>query len=94
MYKKANWVHHKSDGLVKLALFNFTIKYQIGHSNRATDTLSHCPFNPSCELEIESTDSDEVEVISYSATCDGVETILYLLLCEALDQCLNGSKNP
>ena len=75
-------------------LFNFTIKYQTGHSNRTADPLSHCPFNPSCELEIESTDSDEVEVISYSATCDGVETILYLLLCEALDQCLNGSKIP
>ena len=36
--------------------------------------------------------NDEVEVISYSATCNRVETIPYSLVCEALDQCLNGSK--
>ena len=39
-------------------------------------------------------DSKEVEVISYSTTCNEVETIPYLLVCEALDQCLNGSKIP
>ena len=80
--------------LNELVLFDFTIKYQTGHSNRAADTLSHRPFNPSCNFESESTDSNEVEVISYSATCNGVETIPYLLVCEALDQCLNGSKIP
>ena len=80
--------------LSELALFDFTIKYQTGHSNRATDALSCHPFNPSCDFKTESTDSNEVEVISYSATCDGVETIPYLSVCEALDQCLNGSKIP
>ena len=75
-------------------MFDFTIKYQTGHSNRAADALSNHPFNPSCDFESESTDSNEVEVISYSATCDGVETIPYSLVCEALDQCLNGSKIP
>ena len=35
-----------------------------------------------------------MEVISYSATCGEVETIPYSLVCEALDQCLNGSKIP
>ena len=80
--------------LSELALFDFTIRYQTGHSNRATDALSHHPFNPSCDFKTESTDSDEVEVISYSATCNGVETIPYSLVCEALDQCLNGSKIP
>ena len=75
-------------------MFDFTIKYQTGHSNRAADALSHCPFNPSCNFDTESTDSNEVEVLSYSATCNGVETIPYLLVCEALDQCLNGSKIP
>ena len=75
-------------------MFNFTIKYQTGHSNRAADALSHCPFNPSCDFNTESTDSDEVEVIFYSATCNGVEIIPYSLVCEALDQCLNGSKIP
>ena len=80
--------------LSELALFNFTIKYQTGCSNRATDALIHCPFNPSCDFNNESTDNDEVEVLSYSATCNGVETIRYLLVCEALGQCLNGSKIP
>ena len=75
-------------------MFNFTIKYQTDHSNRAADALSHCPFNPSCNFESESTDSNAVDIISYSATCDGVETIPYSLVCEALDQCLNGSKIP
>ena len=80
--------------LSELALFDFTIKYRTGHSNRATDTLSCCPFNSSCNFDNESTDSNEVEVISYSAACNEVETIPYLLVCEALDQCLNGSKIP
>ena len=75
-------------------MFDFTIKYQTDHSNRAADALSHHPFNPSCNFESESTDSDEVEAISYSATCDGVETIPYSSVCEALDQCLNGTKIP
>ena len=80
--------------LSELALLNFTIKYWTGHSNRAADALGHRPFNPYCNFETESTDSNEVEVISYSATCDGVETVPYSLVCEALDQCLNGSKIP
>ena len=80
--------------LSELALFNFAIKYWTGHSNRAADALSHHPFNPSCDFESESTDSNEVEVISYSATCDQVETIPSSSVCEALDQCLNGSKIP
>ena len=33
-------------------------------------------------------------MISYSATCDEVETIPYSSVCEALDQCLIGSKIP
>ena len=82
----------KIQWLSELALFDFTIKYQTGHSNRATDALSHHPFNPSCNFKSDTTDSYEVEVISYSATCDGVETIPYSLVCETLDQCLNGSK--
>ena len=69
--------------LSELVLFNIFIKYWTGHSNRATDALGHCPFNPSCEIESESeTDSDKVEVISYSS------------VCEAVDQCLNSTKIP
>ena len=80
--------------LSELALFDFTIKYRTGYSNRATDALSSHPFNPSCNFDNESTDSNEVEVISYLAACNEVETILYSLVCEALDQCLNVSKIP
>ena len=80
--------------LSELVLFDFTIKYRTGHSNRATDVLSHHPFNPFCDFGNESTDSDEVEVISYSATYNEVETISYSVVCEALDQCLNGSQIP
>ena len=70
--------------LSELALFDFVIKYQTGQSNRAADTLSCCPFNPSCDdsfVESEA-DSDECEVISYS------------LVCEAVDLCLNSTKIP
>ena len=78
----------------ELALFDFTIKYQTGHFKKAVDALSYHPFNPTCDSETESTDNDEVEVISYSSVCDEVEVIPYLLVCEASDQCLNGSKFP
>ena len=37
--------------LSELVLFNFTIKYQTGHSNRAADALSYHPFNPSCNFD-------------------------------------------
>ena len=60
----------------------------------AAEALSHHPFNPSCDSKSKSTDSDEVEVISYSSTCDEVEVIPYSSVCKALDQCLNGSKIP
>ena len=70
--------------LSELALFNFIIKYQTGRSNRATDTLRHHPFNPSCDegFSESEADSDECEVISYSS------------VCEAVDLCLNSTKIP
>ena len=70
--------------LSELALFNFVIKYWSGHSNRATDALSHHPFNPSCDDSFSESEanSDEVEVISYSS------------VCEAVDLCLNSTKIP
>ena len=39
--------------LSELALFDFTIKYQTGRSNRVADALSHRPFNPSCDVDSE-----------------------------------------
>ena len=70
--------------LSELALFDFVIKYQTGQSNRATDALSHCPFNPSCDESFSESkaNSDECEVISYSS------------VCEAVDLCLNSTKIP
>ena len=70
--------------LSELALFDFVIKYQTGQSNRATDALSHRPFNPSHDESFSESeaDSDECEVISYS------------LVCEAVDLCLNSTKIP
>ena len=53
--------------LSELALFDFTIKYQTGQSNKVADALSHHPFNPICDSELGMTDSDEVEVIFYSS---------------------------
>ena len=70
--------------LSELALFDFVIKYQTGQSNRATDALSHHPFNPSCDDSFTESEanSDECEVISYSS------------VCEAVDLCLNSTKIP
>ena len=70
--------------LSELALLDFVIKYQTGHSNRAADALSHHPFNPSCNDSFteSETDSEEFEVISYSS------------VCVAVDLCLNSIKIP
>ena len=65
-------------------MFDFVIKYQTSQSNRATDALSHHPFNPSSDNSFTESeaDSDECEVISYSS------------VCEAVDLCLNSTKIP
>ena len=70
--------------LSELALFNFVIKYQTGHSNRAADALSHCLFNSSCDDSFSESkpNSEKFEVISYSS------------VCEAVDLCLNSTKIP
>ena len=70
--------------LSELALFDFVIKYQTGHSNRAADALSCHPFNPSCDDSFTKSEAniEEFEVISYSSGC------------EAVDLCLNSIKIP
>ena len=70
--------------LSELPLFDFVIKYQTGHSNRATDALSCHPFNPSCNDSLTKSKAnwEEFQVISYS------------LVCEAVDLCFNSIKIP
>ena len=70
--------------LSELAVFDFVIKYRTGHSNQATDALSCCPFNPSCDERFTESeaDNDEWEVISYSS------------VCKAIDLSLNSTKIP
>ena len=66
----------------ELGLFNFVIKYQTGHSNRAADALNHCPFNPSCHIMSESkANNNEVEVISYSSVCEDLKWEAHNISC-------------
>ena len=48
--------------LSELALFSFVIKYCTSHSNSAADTLSHHPFNPSCDDSIRESKANTDEV--------------------------------
>ena len=68
--------------LSKLALFDFTIHYQTGRSNRATDALSRC-LHTEEEMNRES-----------SSDCNEFEVILYSSVCEVVDQYLNTTKVP
>ena len=68
--------------LSELALFDFTIHYRTGRSNRATDALSRCLHTDEEINQEKDSDCDEVEVISYS------------LACEVVDEYLNTTKVP
>ena len=68
--------------LSELPLFDFTIHYQTGRSNRATDALSR-HLHTEEEMNRESgSDCDEAEVNSYSS------------ICEVVDKYLNSTKVP
>ena len=54
--------------LSDLALFDFNIKYRVGKSNQAADTLSRWPVNPDSASE-SSGDKVEWEAISYEMVC-------------------------
>ena len=68
--------------LSKLALFDFTIHYQTGRSNRASNALSRHPHSEEEINKERGSDCNEVEVISYS------------LVCEVVDEYLNTTKVP
>ena len=62
--------------LSELALFDFTIHYRTGRSNRAADALSRCPHTDEEINQEKGSDCKEVEVISYSSVCEVVNEIL------------------
>ena len=61
--------------LSEFALFDYTIHYQTGRSNKAANALSRCPHDDDSIIKSGS-DSDEVEVISYSSVCEVVKSYL------------------
>ena len=62
--------------LSELALFDFTIYYITGRSNRAADALSRLPPTNEEINQERGSDCNEVEVISYSSVCEVVDEIL------------------
>ena len=62
--------------LRELALFDFTIHYRTGRSNRATNALSRHPHTNEEISQERGSDCNEVEVISYSLVCEVVDKIL------------------
>ena len=54
--------------LIDLTLFDFDLKYRVGKSNQAADTLSRCPVNPDSSSE-SSDDKEEWEAITYQTVC-------------------------
>ena len=62
--------------LSELALFDFTIHYRTGRSNRAADALSRHPYTNEEIIQERGSDCNEVEVISYSSVCEVVNEIL------------------
>ena len=68
--------------LSELALFDFTIHYRTGRSNRAADALSRHPH------------TDEEINQEMGSDCNEVEVILYSLVCEVVDEILDTTKVP
>ena len=61
--------------LSEVAFFNFTIHYPTGRSNKSANALRRCPNDDYSKIENDS-DSDEVEVISYSSVCEVADSYL------------------
>ena len=61
--------------LSMLALFDFTIHYQTGRSNKAADALGRCLHTGDLPIESDS-DIDEVEVILYSSIHEVADSYL------------------
>ena len=68
--------------LSELALSKFTLYYQTGMSNKATDALSRHPH------------TEEETKLERGSDCNVVEIILYSSICEVVDEYLNIIKVP
>ena len=62
--------------LSELALFNFTIHYRTGRSNRTANALSRHPHTKEDIDRERGSDCDEVEVIPYASACEVVDEYL------------------
>ena len=63
--------------LGKLVLFDFTIHYRMGRSNRAADALGRHPHTEEKMNKERGSDCDEVEIILYSSVCKVVDKYLH-----------------
>ena len=68
--------------LSELTLFHFTIHYQTGRSNRATNALSRHPH------------TEEEMNKERGSDCNDIEVILYSSVFEVVDEYLNTTKVP
>ena len=60
--------------LSKPALFNFYIRFQIGNSNQAANTLSHCPVtNDKSSSDIK---SEQYKTVLYTVVCDDLTSTI------------------
>ena len=74
MYRIESWVHHKCDGLVSwyCSILPSSPKQAIPTRPQVHYAVAH--LTPPAMFESE-TDSDEVEVISYSSVCEAIEDL-------------------
>ena len=70
------YVRESKLGASQIWWFDFTIHYRTGRSNKATNALSRHPHTNEEINQERVSDSDEVEVISYSLVCEMVDKIL------------------
>ena len=65
----------KIQWLSELTLFDFTIHYQMGRSNKTTNALSGHPHDDDSKINNDP-ENDKVDVISYSSVCVVVDSYL------------------